>query len=61
MFQPSEHSVYLQQNTKEKWKLYTGDTTCACGEAEETTAHVLQGSQLAHPCSLDDLIMCNDV
>ena len=44
-----------------KWKFYTGDTTCACGKAEETTAHMLQCSQLSHPCALDDLIMFNDV
>ena len=35
-----------------KWKLYTGDTTCACGKAEETAAHMLQCYQLAHPCAL---------
>ena len=44
-----------------KWKFYIGDTTCACGKAEDTTAHMLQCSQLAHPCSLGDLIMFNDV
>ena len=59
--QPSAHRIYLQQSTKKKWKLYTGDTTCACGKAEETAAHMLQCSQLAHPCSLGDLIMFNDV
>ena len=46
---------------RNKWKLYTGDTTRACGKTEETAAHMLQCSQLAHPCSLDDLIMFNDV
>ena len=46
---------------RKKWKFYTGDTTCACGKAEETTAHMLQCSQLAHPFSLDDIIMFNDV
>ena len=43
------------------WELYTGDTTCACGKAEETGVHMLHCSQLAHPCSLDDIIMFNDV
>ena len=57
MSQPSAHRVYLQQSTKEMWKFYTGDTTCACGNAEETTAQMLQCSQLAHHYSLDDLIM----
>ena len=51
MPRPSAHRVYLQQSTKEKWKFYTGYTTCAYGSAEETTAHMLQCSQLAHPCS----------
>ena len=46
---------------RKKWKFYTGDTTCACGKAEETTAHMIQCSQLAHPSTLDDLIMFNDV
>ena len=46
---------------RKKWKFYTGDTTCACGRAEETTAHMLQCYQLAHPCSLDDLITFNGV
>ena len=41
--------------------LYTGDTICACGRAEETTAHMLQYSHLVHQCSLDDLITFNDV
>ena len=46
---------------RKQWKFYTGDTTCACGIAEETTTHMLQCSQLAHACSLDDLIMFDDV
>ena len=46
---------------RKKWKLHTGDTTCACGKAEKNAAHMLQYSQLAHPCYLDDLIMFNDV
>ena len=29
---------------RKKWKFYTGDTTCACGKAEETTVHMLQCS-----------------
>ena len=31
-----------------KWKLYTGETTCSCGKAEETTSHMLQCFQIAH-------------
>ena len=37
------------------------DPKDVCGRAEETTAHMLQCSQPAHPCSLDDLITFNDV
>ena len=44
-----------------KWKFYTGDTTCVCGKAEETTTHMLQYTQLAHPYSLDNLITFNDI
>ena len=45
---------YTCSNTqRKKGKFYTGDTTCSCRKAEETTAHMLQCSQLAHPCSLD--------
>ena len=46
---------------RKRWKFYTGDTTCTCGKAEETATHMLQCSQVAHPCSLDDLIMFNDI
>ena len=46
---------------RKKWKFYTGDTTCACGRAEETMAHMLQCFHLAHPCSLDDHITFNNV
>ena len=61
MSQPYAHRVYLQQSTKEKVEIHTGHTTCDCGKAEETTAHMLQCSQLAHPCSLDYLIVVNGV
>ena len=43
----------------QKWKLYTGDTTCACGIAEETAAHMLQCSQVAHPCALWMTLLCS--
>ena len=46
---------------RKKCKFYRGDTTSVCGSAKETTAHMLQCSQLAHHCSLDDLITFNDV
>ena len=31
------------------------------GSLEETTAHMLQCSQITHTCSLDDVITFNDV
>ena len=51
----------FSKTQRKKWKFYTGDTICSCGRAEETTAHMLQCSQLAPPCSLDYLITFNDV
>ena len=47
--------------SKEKWKFYTGDTTCVCGRVENTTEHMLECFQLAYPCSLNDLITFNNV
>ena len=38
-----------------RWKYFNGDTTCECGQASETTKHMLQCQLLAHPCTLDDL------
>ena len=32
-----------------------GDTTCECGLTTENTAHMMQCTLLAQPCSLDDL------
>ena len=43
-----------------KWGYFNGDTTCECGQAAETTAHMMQGSLLAHPNSLDDLLKFSD-
>ena len=43
------HCLCFQETQRNKWRFYTEDTTCVCGRAEET------------PCSLDDLIMFNDV
>ena len=55
MPQPSARRIYLQPSTKEEVEVLHS------GTAEETTPHMLQGSQLAHPCSLDNVIMFNDV
>ena len=39
----------------QRWRYYEGDTTCECGLATENTAHMMQCTLLAQPCSLDDL------
>ena len=43
-----------------RWKYFNGDTTCECGQAPETTKHMLQCPLLAHPCTLDDLQKFNE-
>ena len=50
----NKYYYYILAEKNKKRKLYTGDTTCACGKAEEITAHMLQCPQLAHPCFLDN-------
>ena len=45
---------------RKKWGYFNGDTTCECGLAAVSTAHMLQCSLLAHPCTLDDLLEFND-
>ena len=57
----SVHGVHIQQDTKKEVEFYTGDTTYACGRAEETAAHMLQCTQLIHSCSWNFLITFNDV
>ena len=49
-----------RRRTRYKWEYFNGDTTCECGQAAESTAHMLQCSLLAHPCTLDDLLEFND-
>ena len=44
----------------QRWRYYEGDTTCECGLATENTAHMMQCTLLAQPCSLDDLNKFND-
>ena len=45
---------------RQSWWYYEGDTTCECGLATENTAHMMQCTLLAQPCSLDDLNKFND-
>jgi len=52
--------VTCSKEQRRKWKYFNGDTTCECGQAPETTKHMLQCPLLAHPCSMDDLQKFND-
>ena len=45
---------------RQRWRYYEGDMTCECGLAAENTAHMMQCTLLAHPCSLDDLNKFNN-
>ena len=58
MPQPSVRGVHLQQDTKKELEVLHRRHYML---VEETTAHMLQCSQLVHPCSLKDLITFNDV
>ena len=45
---------------RQRWRYYEEDMTCECGLATENTAHMMQYTRLAQPCSLDDLNTFND-
>ena len=45
---------------RQRWRYYEGDTTCECGLATESTAHMMQCTLLAQPCSLDGLNKFDD-
>ena len=45
---------------RKKWQYFDRDTTCVCGLATENTAHMLQCTLHARPCTLDDLSKFND-
>ena len=47
--------VACNKEQRKRGKYFNGDTTCECGQAPETTKHMLQGPLLAHPCCLDNL------
>ena len=42
------------KDQRPRWRYYEGDTTCECALATENTAHMLQCTLLAKPCSLND-------
>ena len=52
--------VACSKEQLKRWKYFNGDTTCECGQAPETTKHMLQCPLLAHPCTLDDLQKFNE-
>ena len=45
---------------RQRWRYYEREATCECGLATENTAHMMQYTLLAQPCSLDDLNKFND-
>ena len=45
---------------RQRWRYYEGDTACECDLETENTAHMIQCTLLAQPCSLDDLNKFND-
>ena len=45
---------------RKKWQYIDGDTACECGLATENTAHLLQCTLIARPCTLDDFSRFND-
>ena len=44
---------------RKKWQYFDGDTTRECALETENTAHMLQCTLLARPCTLDDLSKFN--
>ena len=49
-----------RKEQRKKWGYINEDTTCEFGLTAESTAHMLQCSLLAQPCTLDDLLEFND-
>ena len=49
-----------EHRTIQRLRYYEGDTICECGLATENTAHMMQCTLLAQPCSLDDLNKFSD-
>ena len=47
-----------RKTQRKKWTFYTGDTTCACGKAEETATHMLQCSN-SHIPALWMTLLCS--
>jgi hypothetical protein len=44
---------------RKRWGFYDGDTTCACGNEDETMKHMLLCPQLTHRCTMEDLMNYN--
>ena len=43
--------VTCSKRQRMRWKYFNGDTICECGQAPETTKHMLHCPLLAHPCT----------
>ena len=52
--------ITCSKEQRQRWRYYEGDTTCECGLATENTAHMMQCTLLAQPCSLDNLNKFNN-
>ena len=52
--------VVCSKEKRKRWEYFNGDMTCECGEAPETTRHMLQFPLLAPPCTLDDTLKFNE-
>ena len=53
--------VACSKEQRKRLKYFNGDTTCECGQAPETTKHMLQCPLLAHPYTLEDLHKFNEM
>ena len=60
--QTSAFIYYLEvENSRQKWGYFKEDAMCDCRLATENTAHMMQCTLLALPCSLDDLNSFNNI
>ena len=61
MSKSTMYRINMQQRTGTEREYFEGDVTCECGLATENTAHMMQCTLLARPCSLDDINNFNDI
>ena len=61
MSKSAMYRIHMQQRTETETGYFKGDATCECGLATGNTAHMMQCTLLALPCSMDDLNSFNDI